>query len=75
MILDFDEFVNLYRAGGAEPIVLVATHGHKFQGADCDEETMLKNAEEWVRYANITRKLGIKYWELAMRSTSPNRKD
>lgn len=63
-ILDFDEFVALYRASGTVPVVLVATHGHKFPGAEFDEETVLKNAEEWVRYANITRKLGIRYWEL-----------
>lgn len=63
-ILDFDEFVTLCRASCTVPVVLVATHGHKFPGAACAEEMVLKNAEEWVRYANMTRKLGIRYWEL-----------
>jgi alpha-L-arabinofuranosidase len=63
-ILDFDEFVKMCRESGTEPVVLVATHGHKFPGADFNEEDVLKNAEEWVRYANVTRRLGITYWEL-----------
>ena len=62
--MDFDQFVTLCRGSGAEPIVMVSAKGHKLEGSACDEETILRNAEEWVRYANVTRKLGIKYWEI-----------
>ncbi len=62
--MDFDKFVTLCRESGAEPIVMVSAKGHKLEGSACDEETILRNAEEWVRYANVTRKLGIKYWEI-----------
>jgi alpha-L-arabinofuranosidase len=63
-ILDFDEFVEMCRKSNTEPVVLVATHGHLFPGSEFKEEDILNNAAEWVRYANVTRKLGIKYWEL-----------
>ena len=62
--LDFDRFISLCQESGADPIVTVSVQGHKFRGSDCDEETILRNAEEWVRYANVTRKLGVKYWEI-----------
>lgn len=62
--LDFDKYITLCRATGAEPIITVSAKGHKFRGSDYNEETILRNAEEWVRYANVTRKLGIKYWEI-----------
>ncbi|MBK1831109.1 hypothetical protein JIN77_10255 [Verrucomicrobiaceae bacterium R5-34] len=62
--LDFDEFITMCRASNTEPVVLVSSHGHLFPGAEFTEEDILRNAEEWVRYANVTRKLGIKYWEI-----------
>ena len=62
--MDFDKYIALCRGSGAEPIITVAAKGHKFKDANCDEETILRNAEEWVRYANVTRKLGVKYWEI-----------
>ena len=62
--LDFDEFMTLCQKTGAEPIVIVSAKGNRVWDAQCDEETLLRNAEEWVRYANVTRKLGVKYWEI-----------
>ena len=62
--LDFDEFMTLCQKTGAEPIVIVSAKGNRFRDSQSDEETLLRNAEEWVRYANVTRKLGVKYWEI-----------
>jgi len=62
--LDFDEYIEMCRASNTEPVVLVSSHGHLFRGSEFNEEDIIRNAEEWVRYANVTRKLGVKYWEL-----------
>jgi len=63
-ILDFDEFIVMCRRSNTIPVVLTATHAHLFPGSEFKEEDVIRNAAEWVRYANVTRKLGIKYWEL-----------
>ncbi|MEP2777643.1 MAG: SUMF1/EgtB/PvdO family nonheme iron enzyme [Luteolibacter sp.] len=63
-VLDFDEYVDMCQQSGATPVIMVSSHGHLFPGSDFSEEDILRNAEEWVRYANITRKLGIRYWEI-----------
>jgi len=62
--LDFDHYIMLCRQSGTEPVVTVSAQGHKFKGTDIDEEALLRNAEEWVRYANVTHKWGVKYWEI-----------
>ena len=62
--LDFDEFITMCRASYTEPVVMVSSHGHLFSGSEFIEEDIIRNAEEWVRYANITCKMGVKYWEI-----------
>lgn len=62
--MDFDEFVRTCRGAGAEPIVMVSSYGWKLPGATATRDTMIASAREWVRYANVTRKHGIKYWEI-----------
>ena len=62
--LDFDEFITMCRASQTEPVVMVSSHGHLFSGSEFTEEDIIRNAEEWVRYANITCKMGVKYWEI-----------
>jgi|GEM_PF-3561411 len=62
--LDFDQYIKLCRESGTEPVVTVSAKGHKFRAGAIDEEGLLRNAEEWVRYANVTKKWGVKYWEL-----------
>ncbi|MFB8087499.1 cellulose binding domain-containing protein [Streptomyces sp. NPDC055992] len=49
----FDAFMGTVRATGAQP-VLIANYG-----SGTPEE-----AAGWVRYANITKKYGAKYWEI-----------
>ncbi len=50
---DFDKYVATVHAAGAQPIVAAN------YGSGTPQE-----AAEWVRYANITKGYGIKYWEI-----------
>lgn len=63
-LLDFDHFMEICRTTKAEPVVLVATYGHLCPQAMIDEEGLFRNAEEWVRYANLQCHYGVRYWEL-----------
>ncbi|SFD47560.1 cellulose binding domain-containing protein [Streptomyces aidingensis] len=49
----FDEFMGTVRATGAQPMIIAN------YGTGTAEE-----AAEWVRYANITKGYGAKYWEI-----------
>ncbi|WP_349351597.1 hypothetical protein [Flagellimonas sp. MMG031] len=62
--LDFDEFVDLYQQTGTEPIIMVNAFGHVDAESLYSYEQIKTNAVEWVRYANITKNLNIKYWEI-----------
>lgn len=62
--LDFDEYMALIRQTGAKPVIMVNAFGHRLKGAEYSYEQLKTNAVEWVRYANITRKYNIKYWEI-----------
>ncbi|TLP57947.1 cellulose binding domain-containing protein [Microbispora triticiradicis] len=50
---DFDAFMRTVRAAGAQPVVIAN------YGTGTPEE-----AAGWVRYANVTKKYGVKYWEI-----------
>jgi len=63
--LGFDEYVALCRKIGAEPVVCVNIMSHVYKPDDeITIDTLIYYAREWVRYANITRGYGIKYWQL-----------
>ncbi|GAA1824406.1 ricin-type beta-trefoil lectin domain protein [Luedemannella flava] len=49
----FDPFVAMVKAAGAQPIITAN------YGSGTPQE-----AADWVRYANITKGYGIKYWEI-----------
>lgn len=70
--LDFDAFIRLCRATGAEPVVVVAYDSMYRPGKDGsstpDMAELLENAVSWVRYANIERGYGVKYWEIGNES-------
>jgi len=67
-ILDFDEFMTIARAIGAEPVLVIcfnsmytaATAG----GTKPTYDQLLETAVAWVKYANITKGYKIKYWEI-----------
>lgn len=70
--LQFDEFMAYAQAVGAEPTLVVAfdsmykpaTPG----GQAPDKQLLLDTAVAWVRYANIERGYGVKYWEIGNES-------
>jgi alpha-L-arabinofuranosidase len=70
-VLDFEEFMTMSKAMGAEPLIVVAYDG-MYKPASCGsiptKAQLIKNAEEWVRYANITKKYNIKYWMIGNES-------
>jgi hypothetical protein len=73
IVLDFDEFMSLSKSIGAEPILVVAYDAMYKEAATSNaivptKDQLLKNAEEWVRYANITKKYGVKYWMIGNES-------
>lgn len=62
--LDFDEYMTVIEQTGAEPFITVAGDAHRHVGSCAAPtlETLVENAAEWVRYANITNDFGIELW-------------
>jgi len=60
--LDFDAYIALCRAQGAEPYVVVACESEANSGASWAEQ--LEHAVAWVRYANVIQGYGVRYWEI-----------
>ncbi|MEV4327816.1 cellulose binding domain-containing protein [Microbispora rosea] len=50
---DFDTYVSTVRSAGAQPVV-IANYG----------TGTAQEAADWVRYANVTKGYGVKYWEI-----------
>ena len=75
-ILDFDEFIALCREVGAEPLVVVAADEYLVKYPEgstwTDREALIKNATEWVRYANIKKGYNVKYWMIGNECWHPN---
>ena len=70
--LNFDEFMSYAQRIGAEPTLVVAfdsmykpaTPG----GVAPTKQQLLDTAVAWVRYANVTKGYGVKYWEIGNES-------
>ena len=75
-VLDFDEFIGMCKELSAEPVVVVPADsylGNYPKGTSVTKrEDLIKHAVEWVRYANIKKKLGIKYWMVGNECWNPN---
>jgi len=61
--MDFDEYMRLCRQAGIEPLVVVNVLSFQYKGGPTREQ-LVESAAAWVRYANIVRKYGVKYWQL-----------
>ncbi|MCX6328116.1 MAG: hypothetical protein NTZ85_01195 [Bacteroidia bacterium] len=65
-VLDFDEFIQMCREIIAEPLVVVAADEYLVNYPEgstwTSREGLIKNAVEWVRYANIKKGYNVKYW-------------
>ncbi len=66
--LDFDEFMTIAKSTGAEPVIVVcydAMYKALTTGGTRPTKTQLiTSAAEWVRYANVTKGYGVKYWSI-----------
>jgi len=74
--LDFDEYIKMCRAADAEPVVVVAADYYliplkKGQWVSSKKQ-LLQHAVEWVRYANVKKKYGVRYWMIANESWNSN---
>jgi alpha-N-arabinofuranosidase len=70
-VLDFDEFMAMARALRAEPVVVVAADSYLAHPAGTtvsDRQTLLRTAVEWVRYANVKKGYGVRYWMIGNES-------
>ncbi|MCE5324821.1 MAG: hypothetical protein LLG01_00245 [Planctomycetaceae bacterium] len=61
-VMDFDAFIALSRQVGAEPYVVVGCK--RAAQTPISVEQYFENAVEWVRYANVTKGYGVRYWEI-----------
>ncbi|MEP6583053.1 MAG: T9SS type A sorting domain-containing protein [Ginsengibacter sp.] len=73
VVLDFDEFVTTYKQVGAEPMIVCAYDAAYYGqsvgaplpnpcGTKPTLASLITNAKEWVKYANVTKGYNIKYW-------------
>lgn len=60
--MDFDRYIATCRAVGAEPYVVAAFDTVAVTGRT--EAQWLEHAVSLVRYANVTKKYGVRYWEV-----------
>jgi len=77
--LDFDEYIAICHATHAEPVVVVAADYYliplkKGQWVT-PREKLIQHAAEWVRYANIKKKYGVRYWMIGNESWNSNNKN
>lgn len=71
-VMDFDEFMELCQEIDAEPVITVAADEYLKDYPEgstwSDRETLIQHAAEWVRYANVKKKYGVKFWMIGNES-------
>jgi len=71
VVLDFDEYMVMCRQLEATPLVVV-TYDAMYSTSKCgvipSRKDMIKNAMEWVRYANIKNDYKVKLWMIGNES-------
>jgi len=74
-LLRFDDYVALCRSVGATPYVVTAYDNPlKYKTRyelDISLDDCIRNAVEWLTYANVTRGYGITYWEIGNENWHP----
>jgi hypothetical protein len=75
-VLDFDEFIEMCREIDAEPIVTVAADEYLVdypEGCNwASREELIEHAAAWVRYSNIKKGYGVRYWMIGNESWHEN---
>ena len=78
-VLDFDEFIQMCREINAEPLIVVAADEYLVNYPEgstwTNREGLIKNAVEWVRYANIKKGYNVKYWMIGNECWHENNKN
>jgi alpha-N-arabinofuranosidase len=74
--LDFDEFMTVCKAIDCVPTIVVC-YDSMYKpaqpgGVAPTRAQLLETAREWVRYANVTKKYNVKYWEIGNESWLPH---
>ena len=62
--MNFDEFMEICRALGAEPTLVTCHDALYAAGCTVTKERLIETAAAWVKYANVTKRYGVKYWEI-----------
>ena len=64
--LDFDKFMTLCKANGAEPVILLPVYAAyaSTPGPKMTRTELYDAHKAFVKYANITKGYGVKYWEI-----------
>ncbi|WP_303010509.1 hypothetical protein [uncultured Bacteroides sp.] len=74
--LDFDEFMQICDTLGAEPVIVVAADRYLLPAEKgkrpAKRSELINHAVEWVRYANIKKKYGVRYWMIGNESWNNN---
>jgi alpha-L-arabinofuranosidase len=74
--LDFDEFMQVCRAIDCVPTIVICYDSMykpaQSGGVAPTREQLLQTAAEWVRYANVVKRHGIKYWEIGNETWMPH---
>jgi alpha-N-arabinofuranosidase len=70
--LDFDEFMAVCREINCVPTIVIC-YDSMYKAAQPGgvaptRDQLLETAREWVRYANVTKRYNIKYWEIGNES-------
>jgi alpha-N-arabinofuranosidase len=77
--LDFDEYMAVCHKVGAEPVIVVAGDEYLVNyppgSTWSTRDQLIKNAVEWVRYANIKKHYRIKYWMIGNESWGAENKN
>jgi alpha-N-arabinofuranosidase len=71
-VLDFDEFIEMCREIDAEPVLTVAADEYLVDYPEgcthATREELIEHAAEWVRYSNIKKGYGVRYWMIGNES-------
>ncbi len=74
--LDFDEFMQICRETGAEPVLVVAADNYLHKTAKGERistrQELINHAAAWVKYANIQKKYNVRYWMIGNESWNQN---
>lgn len=74
--LDFDEFMAICRSIHAEPVIVVAADNYLLDVKPGERLStrgeLIRNAAEWVRYANIKKRYGVRHWMIGNESWNAN---